>query len=105
MSCITRRAALAGRLTGLMIRVSRYDGLMQASQAKEREHLRIIKSLEASHCSAAEQLESARVGDRGRAERHDNGNMLVVGCFLRASAYPVEAAAFSCSCDRSSGFR
>merc|ERR1719456_1495020 len=36
----------------------RYDGLMQASQAKEREHLRIIKSLEASHCSAAEQLES-----------------------------------------------
>merc|ERR1719456_873510 len=35
----------------------RYDALMQASQAKEREHLRIIKALEASHCQAAEQLE------------------------------------------------
>ena len=33
---------------------------MQASQAKEREHLRIIKALEASHCQAAEQLEGPR---------------------------------------------
>merc|ERR1719248_21690 len=35
----------------------RYDALLQSSQAKEREHLRIIKALEASHCQAAEQLE------------------------------------------------
>ena len=35
----------------------RYDALLQSSQAKEREHLRIIKSLESSHVQAAEQLE------------------------------------------------
>merc|ERR1719272_2706529 len=35
----------------------RYDALTQTANAKERDHLRIIKSLEASHCAAADELE------------------------------------------------